>query len=261
LYDITTEWPGERFLGMTLKWDYKARTVDMSMPGYIEKALIKFQHEPSRRAQHAPHAWTAPTYGASTQLTKSADTTPLLNASGLTWLQEIIGTLLYYARAILDSTMLVALGTLASAQSKGTETTAQAVTQLLNYCATHPDATVCYSAIGMVLRIHSDASYLSETEARSRAGGIFFLSSLPADPTAIPDLNSTPPPFNGAIHIHCSIIKYVVSSATKAELGALFYNAKDGAWLRTTLTEMEHPQPATLIQTDNACASGIATTL
>jgi hypothetical protein len=49
-----------------------------------------------------------------------------------------------------------------------------------------------------------------------------------------------------------------MSSATEAELGALFYNAKDGVWLRTTLDEMGHPQPATPIQTDNACASGIA---
>jgi hypothetical protein len=154
--------------------------------------------------------------------------------------------------------MLVALGTLASAQAKGTEATAQAVTQLLNYCATHPDAIVRYHASDMQLHVHSDASYLSESQARSRAGGTFFLSSFSKDPKVAPDPNSTPPPHNGAIHTHCSIMKSVLSSATEAELGALFYNAKDGAMLRTTLESMGHPQQATPIQTDNACASGIA---
>jgi hypothetical protein len=50
----------------------------------------------------------------------------------------------------------------------------------------------------------------------------------------------------------------VLSSAAEAEMGALFYNAKEAAWLRTTLEDMGHPQPATPIQTDNACAAGIA---
>ena len=40
-----------------------------------------------------------------------------------------------------------------------------------------------------------------------------------------------PPPFNGAIHIVSYIMKAVLASATEAELGALFYNAKDGIML------------------------------
>ena len=121
--------------------------------------------------------------------------------------QEIIGVLLFYARAV-DSTMLVALGTLASAQSKGTEATAQAATQLLNYCATHPDAVVCYHASEMGLHGHSGASYLSESEARSRIGGIFFLSDCHATTTP-PDPNAPPPPFNGAILVVSTILKAV----------------------------------------------------
>jgi hypothetical protein len=41
---------------------------------------------------------------------------------------------------MVDNTLLVALGTIASAQSKGTEATMNAMVQLLNYCATHPNA-------------------------------------------------------------------------------------------------------------------------
>jgi hypothetical protein len=107
----------------------------------------------------------------------------------------------------------------------------------------------------MYLHIHSDASYLSEIKARSRAGGLFFLSNKPA--TTAPNPDSIPPPLNGGIHIHCSIMKAILSSATEAETGALFYNTKDAAPLRIPLPEMGHPQPASPIQTDNACASGI----
>jgi hypothetical protein len=137
------------------------------MPGYIAQALTKFQHESPPRPQHAPHAWTAPAYGASTQLTPPEDLSAPLTPEQITRLQEINGTLMYYARAI-DSTLLVAVGTVASAITEGTEATAKAVTHLLNYCATHPDAFIRYYASDMCLLIHSDASYLSERKAKSR---------------------------------------------------------------------------------------------
>jgi hypothetical protein len=165
--------------------------------------------------------------------------------------------MLFYACAI-DSTMLVALGTLASAQSQGTKATAKACTHLLNYCATHPNAVIRYTASGMILHLHSDASYLSEAKARSRAGVIFFLSSPLTNPTCAPEPNDPPPPKNGALHILSSIMPMVLSSATEAELSALFYNTKDACMLGTTLTEMGHPQLATPIQTGNAVATGIS---
>jgi hypothetical protein len=46
LYTITTEWPGTCYFGLTLDWEYEARTVDISMPGNITQAIAKFQHEP-----------------------------------------------------------------------------------------------------------------------------------------------------------------------------------------------------------------------
>jgi hypothetical protein len=74
----------------------------------------------------------------------------------------------------------------------------------------------------------------------------------------IPSADTTAPPFNAPILVNSSIIKAVLSSAAEAELGALFFNAKDGCSLRTTLIDMGYPQPATPIQADNACAVGIA---
>lgn len=257
LYTVTTDWEAKQFCKLDLDWDYENRTVAISMKNYVAKALHRFQSAPPSRAQHSPHAWNRPVYGTHTQLTPPPDTSEPLNAQGLTRLQEIIGVFLYYARAI-DSTMLVALGTLASAQSKGTEATAIAITQLLNYAATHSNTTITFHASDMYLHVHSDASYLSESRARSRAAGYHFLSSRPNDPSAKIDPDATPPPFNGAIHVLSSIMKVVLSSAAEAELGALFFNGKDAATLRTTLIDMGHPQGATPMQTDNSCASGIS---
>jgi len=152
-------------------------------------------------------------------------------------------------------TLLVTLSTIASQQSKATLDTIKATTQLLNYCATHPNATVRFTASGMVLHIVSDASYLSASGARSRLGGYFFMSNPLLRSPPHPDDPS--PMFNGPVLVNSSIIQPVLSSAAEAELGALFHNAKDGCMLRTTMEDMGHPQPATPIQSDNACAVGL----
>ena len=68
-------------------------------------------------------------------------------------------------------------------QGAPTENTLAKVHQFLDYAATNPEAIVTYKKSNMVLAIHSDASYLSEPKARSRAGGHFFLSDDKDDPT------------------------------------------------------------------------------
>lgn len=89
--------------------------------------------------------------GGKTQFSAAPDNTPKLDAD-IKHLQEVLGTLLYYAQAV-DLTMLVAIGTLATEQSIGTEKTLTNLVHLLNYCATHPNATVRYSASNMILHI------------------------------------------------------------------------------------------------------------
>ncbi len=41
-YDISTDWKGEKYIGLTLDWDYERREVHLSMPGYIAKARKAF---------------------------------------------------------------------------------------------------------------------------------------------------------------------------------------------------------------------------
>ena len=69
--------------------------------------------------------------------------------------------------------MLVALNAIAASQSAPTEDTMQKPLFFLDYAASHPYAILTYVASIMVLNIHSDASYLTEAKARSRAGGHF----------------------------------------------------------------------------------------
>lgn len=41
-YPIKCCWDPDYYLGITLKWDHKKRTVELSMPGYVTEALLKF---------------------------------------------------------------------------------------------------------------------------------------------------------------------------------------------------------------------------
>jgi len=172
LYPITVDWSGTKYLGLTIGWDYANHHVDISMLGYVESILIKFNNLKTNQ-RDAPHEWMAPVYGAKVQYALDDDS-PTLNDNQKTTIQRIVSSLLYYALAIY-STMLVALGDIASNQSRPTQRTRQAVDWLLNYSASHPNATIRFEASDMILWAHSDASYLSLPKAKSRAGAVKFL--------------------------------------------------------------------------------------
>jgi hypothetical protein len=142
--------------------------------------------------------------------------------------------------------MTTALELLATQQLSPVTNTMAKIKQFLDYSATHPDAIVMYHASNMVLAAHSDASYLSETNARSCAGGHFFMS------------DDTPSPANnGAIQTTAQIIKAVMSSAAKAEIAALYINCHEAIPAWHTLEFLGHTQPPTPMQTDNTTALGV----
>ena len=70
----------------------------------------------------------------------------------------------------------------------------------------------------MILNVHSDTFYMTASRAISRAGGHFFLGSIPK--------NNEPIILNGEIHSLCKVLKIVAASAAEAELGALFENTQ-----------------------------------
>ena len=243
-YTVTTDWTGAKFAGINMAWDYVKRTCRLSMTEYINDVLVKYNHPQPPKPQHAPHAHRAITYGAKEQLLPDDDTSPPLDTAGIKRIQGIIGSLLYYARAV-DNKLLATLSAISSQQAKATENTAKAVSQLLDYVATYPNDGVTYRASAMVLAAHSDASFLTEPGSRSRAGAHIFLTE--EDPI---------PRTNGPVLTLSQIIKFVMASAAEAELAALYITAREMIPLRNALDEMGWKQPKSPIQTDNSTATG-----
>ena len=143
----------------------------------------------------------------------------------------------------------MALSAIAAEQSNPTEATLKRVHHLLDYMQANSNAVIRFRASDMILNIHSDASYLTASKGRSRAGGYFFLGSLPRE--------GSPIELNGNIAITCAILKLVAASAAEAELGALFLNTQEAKVIRLILQELGHPQPPTPIHIDNTTAVGI----
>ena len=81
----------------------------------------------------------------------------------------------------------------------------------------------------MILGVHSNASYLSEPNARSRMGSHFFLST-----------NAAVPPNNGAVLNIAHIIKHVMASATEAELAVLYIMDREAVYILIILQELGH---------------------
>ena len=243
-YTVTTEWDGRRYIGITLDWDYKRRQVHLSMPGYVAKALKQFNHTPQKK-QHQPYPSVKINYGAKKQYATQQSDAPLLDKKGKKFIQQVCGKFLFLGRAV-DSTLLCPISAIASQSSKPTEDTLKQTKQLLDYIATQEEAIITYNASDMKLAAHSDASYLSEPKARSRAGGHFFLSN-----------ETTIPQNNGAVLNIAHIIKHVMTSATEAELAALYIMAREAVYIRIILEEMGHQQPPTPLQTDNSMADAV----
>ena len=221
------------------------------MPRYIEKALHRFCVPVSPYPQHSYHQWLASEYGKKVQMNKPPDLPPNLSSDGKRYIQEVVGVILYHARA-LNSPALVALSCIGTEQATPTEFTEKAVAQLLNYCATYSNSVFLFCASDMVLRVYSDASYLSVTKGRSRVTGYFYLSSvMPSDNCDTPVKQSSnlklapntepPPPWNSAVYVMCSIIADVMSSTTEAKIAAEFKSCQACVSIRTALIEMGHP--------------------
>ena len=192
---------GNKFAGMSIEWDYNARKCQISIPGYIDRLLLKFKHPEPRRRQLSPYKCLPIVYGAKQQLTPLQDTSEPLSNDRKQRIQEIVGALLYYARAV-DNKLLVALSAIASRQATATIATEKAVHLLLDYVVTYSNDGIVYRASNMILCGQSDAGFLNETNLRSQAGAHIFLLE-----------NDASPRFNGAVLLAIAqIIKYGLGS-------------------------------------------------
>ena len=140
------------------------------MPGYVSEALACFKHVCTKKREDQPYAHVVPNYGAKVQYAADENTSRLATKEEKIFIQQVVGTFLYYGRAV-DGTMLTALSAMASEQASPTVNTLKKAQKFMDHASTHPDAVLMYRSRDMHLAIVSDASYLSKPKARSRAGG------------------------------------------------------------------------------------------
>jgi hypothetical protein len=86
----------------------------------------------------------------------------------------------------------------------------------------------------MILCAHTNAGFHNESKGCSPAGAHIFVSK-----------NDPFPKHKGLVLSISQIMKFVVSSAAKAELGTLYTTAKEMVPLRQTLIKMGWPQQTT----------------
>jgi hypothetical protein len=249
LYKIKHDLDAKKYIGITITQDKVKQVIELSVPGYVAAACRRFGITLQARRTDAPAPFTAPRYYDKRQQMTTVDDTKPLGPSETKFIQEVVGVFGWYAR-VVDCTMLCAVNKLGSKQARPTEAVLRDAIQLLHYAATWPDATIVIRPSGMQLVVQSDASYLCESESRSRAAYIFFLT----DRDKLGDPSAT----NGAIDCSSTIIKSVVASAAEAEYAAMFYAGQAAEAIRNTLEDLGHPQGATPIISDNECAVGIA---
>ena len=217
--------------------------------------LQSFNHSLPSKPQDSPYPYQQPQYGKRIQYAINVDPAKCkLSPDQLHQLQEIIGVFRWYAEAI-DSTMLMPVSSLSTdCNHVDNSELHHRKNHFLDYAATHPNASITFKASDIHLWAHTDASYLSEPKARSRARGYYYLSSKPNLPILA---NAPAPPLNAPIAVKSKIIDAVMSSASEAETGAGFYNAKELLSLRQALEDLGHPQGPTPIQFDNKSATQI----
>ncbi len=121
---------------------------------------------------------------------------------------------------MVDMTVLMALSSIAVEQTKAMEKTIGRCTQLLDYLLGQSNPTVRFHALDMILNIHSNAFYLLEEKARSRACGHFFMGWMPKDGKSIR--------LNEAFYVSTTILCFVVASVAEAKLGTLYHNCQTG---------------------------------
>ncbi len=121
-YEIVEDCIGDLYCGINLKWNYEKQYVDLFMPKYVMKQLTRYAHVAPLKPKKCPFSPNPINYGKDNQAPSPTDDSPLLNKAGKKRIQLVVGSFLYYARAV-DPTILMALSNIATQQAAPTENT------------------------------------------------------------------------------------------------------------------------------------------
>ena len=67
-YELKYDWSRELYWGIKLDWEYKKKTVGLSIQGYINTVILKYHHILPKTSQNAPHKWNCTQYGVQVQM-------------------------------------------------------------------------------------------------------------------------------------------------------------------------------------------------
>jgi hypothetical protein len=83
-YEIVEDWRGNLYCGICLTWNYNKRYVDIAMPAYVTKQLLRYEHPHPTKPQHCPYNPNPIKYGQDNKATDPIDTSPKLNKANKT---------------------------------------------------------------------------------------------------------------------------------------------------------------------------------
>ena len=126
------------------------------MLGYIAEALQRFKHIWTYKPKDQSYAHVTPHCGAKVQYAPDADKSRSANKVEKQVVQQVVGTFLYYGRAVNSTMLTAALSAIASKQASPTKNTLQKVRKFMNYTVIHPDAILIYCKSDIILTVHSD---------------------------------------------------------------------------------------------------------
>ena len=115
-YEMEEDWTGGLYCGITLDCHYKKQYIDIAMPNYVPKLLLTYGRPPPKLAQHTPFEPRPINYGNKSDTNIHEDPWKLLVDSDKKYIQQVLGSFLYYARAI-DMKILLALNDIATQQA------------------------------------------------------------------------------------------------------------------------------------------------
>jgi hypothetical protein len=139
-----TTWQAINLLAWTLNGNTLPAAAE-SLCKDIPSLLLKYKHPHPAKPWLSPYKCLPIAYGSKLHITLDPDALELLNANRKCCVQEIVGSLLYYAQAVKNK-LLVALSAIAAHQAKATVATEQVVNLLLDYVATYPNDGIAYHA-------------------------------------------------------------------------------------------------------------------
>ena len=116
-YLVTVDMEAIVYIGIKLTWDYVHRTITLSMPIYVHKALHRFQHILRGGKDYSPYTCAPIKYIQKIQYADLLDTAEYISYKENNLVQQVCGIFLYYAITI-DNTILPALSNISSCLSQ-----------------------------------------------------------------------------------------------------------------------------------------------